>query len=210
MVTHSDGEPSDFELLHRWQQGDAASGNALVGRHYGSVRRFFDLRLNRLSEDLTQRTFLACVEQLDRGSPSSFRAYLFGIARKQMLMHLRKEHRAERAMRFEKESTVMGTSLTGVFAKRREQYFLLLVLVGLPTDLVHTLQLYYWEGMTTVEIGEATETSASTVASRLARARELLREGLSRTAMPAPIRASVLGDLEAWTRSLTQPVPPQR
>ena len=55
------GRPTDFELLERWRGGDQGSGNLLVERHYTSVRRFFDLRLNRLSEDLTQRTFLACV-----------------------------------------------------------------------------------------------------------------------------------------------------
>ncbi len=198
-------EPTDFDLLARWRGGDQGSGNLLFERHYTSVRRFFDLRLNRLSEDLTQRTFLACVEQRDRGPHTSFRAYLFGIARNQMMMSLRKEQRFDRAMRFDAEPTMLVTSLTGVFARRRDQHLLLLALVQLPPDLLQIVQLYYWETMSTAEIGEALEINASTVGTRLARARERLRTVLGSMKLTDEQRATLLDNTEALTRSLTTP-----
>ena len=78
---------SDFELLRRWREGDAEASNQLVARHYDSVRRFFEVRLTHAAEDLTQRTFLACIESLGKQQlHTSFRSYLFGVARNQMLM----------------------------------------------------------------------------------------------------------------------------
>lgn len=198
-------EPTDFDLLARWRGGDQGSGNLLFERHYASVRRFFDLRLNRLSEDLTQRTFLACVEQRDRGPHTSFRAYLFGIARNQMMMSLRKEQRFDRAMRFDAEPTMLVTSLTGVFARRRDQHLLLLALVQLPPDLLQIVQLYYWETMSTAEIGEALEINASTVGTRLARARDRLQTVLGSMKLTDEQRATLLDNTEALTRSLTTP-----
>lgn len=197
--------PTDFELLERWRNGDQTSGNLLFERHYTSVRRFFDLRLNRLSEDLTQRTFLACVEQRERGPHTSFRAYLFGIARNQMLMSLRKEKRFDRAMRFENEPTMLATSLTGVFARRREQHLLLLALVQLPPEMLQVVQLYYWEALSTAEIGEALDISPSAVGSRLQRARERLRTILESMKLTDEQRAMLLDNVEALTRSLTDP-----
>ncbi len=205
MTESGTAEPTDFDLLERWRKGDQGSGNLLFERHYTSVRRFFDLRLNRLSEDLTQRTFLACVEQRDQGPHTSFRAYLFGIARNQMLMSLRKEQRFDRAMRFDAEPTMLVTSLTGVFARRRDQHLLLLALVQLPPDLLQIVQLYYWEAMSTAEIGEALDINPSTVGTRLARARERLRAILGAMKLTDEQRTTLMDNTEALTRSLTRP-----
>lgn len=199
-------ETTDFDLLHRWKAGDQRAGDELVRRHYESVRRFFDVRVPRASEDLTQRTFLACTESLDRQRPSSFRAYLFGIARNQMLMHLRSESRLD-AMRFfddDAEPAPAATSLTGIFARCEEHHYLLRAIVQLPTELQITVQLYYWEGLPTAEIGEATETNPSTVTTRLARARTLLGQYLEQMRIPDRVRISVVSNLEDWTRSLTR------
>lgn len=66
----------DVALLQAWREGDGHAGDALVTRHYKSVLRFFELR-TRAAEDLTQRTFLACVEGRDRIQlANGFRAYL--------------------------------------------------------------------------------------------------------------------------------------
>ena len=194
----------DFALLRAWRQGDEAAANELSTRHYASVLRFFEVKASNLAEDLTQRTFLACVEALDRvASTSSFRAYLFGIARNQLLMHLRKQTRRDELSRFDTPATPsMKTSVSMLVARHEEQLLLVRALVELPTEHQMLLQLYYWDGLTTTEIAVVFGIPASTVAGRLSRARQLLGEQI--TALPAApaSRASLMADLERWTRSV--------
>ena len=90
-----DEQSSDCELLERWRRGDNVAGSCLVKRHFDAVQRFFASKAPGHNEDLIQQTFMACVEAKDafRGD-SSFRAYLFGLARFQLLSHYRKLYRA--------------------------------------------------------------------------------------------------------------------
>ncbi len=75
---------TDEELLHAWRCGDKAAGDKLVDRHYESVDRFFRNKVNEHDlGDLTQRTFLACLEHPDRYEGrhgATFKTYLLGIA----------------------------------------------------------------------------------------------------------------------------------
>jgi len=202
------GEPSDrdFELLERWRQGDGAASNELFARHYDSVRRFFEVRLTHAAEDLTQRTFLACLESLSRRDlHTSFRSYLFGVARNQMLMHLRSSSRLDGLRSFAQtspERPSRRTSLTGVFARCEQQGLLLQALVELPPELQMVVQLYYWEGMATAEIGEVVQVPASTVTTRLARARELIKRNLAQMRLTPKMHASIVRDVPGWARSL--------
>ena len=87
---------SDAELLAAWRAGDAPAGNELVRRHFMAVYRFFVNKVSHDVDDLIQRTFLACVEGRDRfRADSSLKAYILGIARNQLLMHLRQRQRRE-------------------------------------------------------------------------------------------------------------------
>lgn len=205
-------ESSDFELLARWQGGDALAGNTLVSRHYATVRRFFEVRLTHVAEDLTQRVFLDCMHALDRGAVhTSFRAYLLGIARNRMLMHLRSTTRHDELRQFAddgRDRPSRKTSLTAVFARMQQHHLLLRAMVELPPDLQIALQLYYWDGLSTAEIGEVLQVPASTITTRLARARELIKRELARTGTPSPARASLLRDLAGWTTSLVHPDAP--
>ncbi len=200
------GQPtSDFELLASWRAGDGAAGNALVGRYYGPLLRFFELR-SRTPEDLTQETLLACVESQEgyRGE-STFRSYLFGIARRVLLKSLSNHYRAERLSSFGPAEPARGnTSLSALFARRQEQHFLLLVLSTLPEDAQTMLALHYWENLKSREIAEVMEMPTSTVTTRLSRARKTLAEGVRQMATPQT-SVALLGDLEGWTRSLAAP-----
>lgn len=194
----------DLELLLAWRRGDTAAANLLTQRHYASVRRFFDLKVTHLAEDLTQQTFLAAVEGVERyRADAGFRAYLFGIARHQLLRVLRKQGRHEHAMRFaESGAPSVATSLSVVAARREEHRALLMALSQLPTDLQIVVELYYWEGMPTAEIGAVLETNASTITSRLARARQRMLELVHEVTRPGRLRDSLLADLDGWQRSL--------
>ena len=106
-----------------------------------------------------------------------------------------------------RRATQKKTSLTFLYARREEHHLLLRSLVMLPPELQIIVQLYYWDEMPTAEIAQVVEAPASTVASRLARARELLREQIQR--MPAAgASATASGDeVVEWTRDLVRPDP---
>ena len=204
------GHASDFELVERWGRGDAEAGNELVQRHYTSVFRFFELRVTHAAEDLTQRTFLACSEALSRRTlHTSFRSYLFGIARNQMLMHLRKASRLEGLRHFgnDGDRPSRKTSMSAIFARSEQQQLLLQAMVALAPDLQIAMQLYYWDGLTTTEIGEAIGIPASTVGTRLARARDHIRDYLANLRVSAKLAASIAEDVPGWTASLVRPLP---
>lgn len=204
MTTPGDGHPSDIELLMAWRSGNAAAANALTQRHYASVRRFFDLKVTHLAEDLTQATFLAAVEGVDRyRADAGFRAYVFGIARHQLLRALRKQGRHEHAMRFAAGAgPSVATSLSVVAARREEHQVLLMALSQLPTDLQIITELYYWEAMPTAQIAEVVEANPSTITSRLHRARHLVRQHIIDMTRPGRIRDALVADLDGWQRSL--------
>ncbi len=200
----SAGEYDDVALLGMWRAGDPRAGNALLARYYPNVRRFFDVKVPRVSEDLTQRTFLACQENLHAyRAESTFKSYLFGIARFTLLRHLRKNQRAEA---FEQRLKFGGrsqkTSLSMIVANRQEHHLILLAYAKLTPDQQIAVELFYWEDMTTSEIAVVLETPVSTVTSRLSRARGVIKERLVELTSPGAIRERVVGDLEAWTRSL--------
>jgi RNA polymerase sigma-70 factor (ECF subfamily) len=201
---------SDYELLYAWRAGDGTAGNALVQRHYASVHRFFDVKVPHAAEDLTQQTFLACIEARDRlREAASFRAYLFAVARHRLLDYLRG---AERTSRLKSFRTAPGPatepSPSRVVARKQEQRLLLQALDALAPDMHIAIMLFYWEGMSTAEIAEVLELSVTAVTTRLSRARARLRETVERLAATPQVRASLLGDIEGWTRSLANAGPP--
>jgi RNA polymerase sigma factor (sigma-70 family) len=198
------GAASDFELLVAWRAGDAAAANVLTQRYYASVRRFFDLKVTHLAEDLTQQTFLAAVEGVERyRAEAGFRAYLFGISRHQLLRVLRKQGRHEHAMRFaESSAPAVATALSVVAARREEHQVLLMALSQLPTDLQIVVELYYWEGMPTAEIAAVLESNPSTITSRLARARQQIHQLVLEMTRPGRLRDTLMADLDGWQRSL--------
>ncbi len=198
-VTH-DGT-SDFELLEAWRSGDANAGNTLVGRYYGPVLRFFEMR-TRAAEDLTQRTLLGCVESRERyRGEGSFRSYLFSIARNVLMQQLASQQSAARLSRFDEPESAHRTSVSMLMARRQEQQVLLASLALLPEHVQTMIVLYYWERLTAREIGEVMGTPTSTVTTQLSRARQALHDQIQTIAAGRAGNA-LLADLDGWTRSL--------
>ncbi len=195
----------DFELVRRWQAGDEEAGDALVRRHFWSVYRFFRSKVDDAAEDLAQRTFLACVEARERVRPEQgFVSYLFGIARNQLLMHLRRHGRS--SGRFEPLETsvadLQGDRADDGLAQHEQQRALLGALRRIPVDFQIAVELYYWEELSVSQVAAVLDVAPGTVKSRLARARDKLREQLERMALPETTLHSTLSDLEGWARSL--------
>jgi RNA polymerase sigma factor (sigma-70 family) len=206
VVTDAD----DPVLLAAWRRGDSSAGDALFSRHFSAVFRFFRNKVaEAVAEDLTQTTFLACVDGLERfRGDASFRTYLFSIARNQLLMHFRRSSRAD-ASELPSTATVADFGpgpVTAVFA-RVEQKLLLHALRRIPVDSQIALELYYWEGMHPRDIAGVLDVPETTARSRIVRAREYLLQQVEALAESPEVLASTRGDFEAWARSLRALVP---
>ena len=194
----------DVDLLEAWRGGDESAGSSLLRRYVPSVFRMFQSTAADHAQDLTQRTFAACVEGRDRvRSASSFRAYVFGIARRQLLYFLRsKVGRDDRIDPLEASIQDIAQSPSQVAAGRQEQRLLLEALRRIPLDLQLTVELCYWEGMSMVEIGEVLDVPAGTVKSRLSRARALLRTVIADVADDQVAAQSTMDDFDRWASGL--------
>jgi RNA polymerase sigma-70 factor (ECF subfamily) len=190
----------DFELLRAWQAGDREAGNRLVRRHFAAVFGFFRHKVGPAADDLAQRTFLACSEGLAsyRGE-ASFRGYLFGIARKQLLRHFGEHARGEKVVDLAETTLEQLVSSPSAIAAAREETRLLAVAIRrIPLELQLTLELYYAHELPTPDVAAALELPEGTVRSRLARARTLLRAEIERCGAAAALTRSTLHDLERW------------
>jgi RNA polymerase sigma-70 factor (ECF subfamily) len=174
-------------LLEAWRAGDQAAGGALLERHYESVLRFFRTKAGDEADDLTQRTFLRCVEATSgyRGD-ASFGAFVFGIARNiarnVLFEHIRGRKRDAKVDPDFGASSILDLNprASTVMFKRAEERLLVQALQRMPVDIQMTLELYYWEELSIDEVAEAMGTAPGTIKSRLYRGRALLREELER------------------------------
>lgn len=192
-------EPTDAELLLAWRAGDREAGNALVARHARTVLRFFRRKVDVGAEDLTQRTFLAAVEARDRvDDPHGFRAYILGIAHHELLRHIKRKARPD----LPGVEAVTAVTPSGVVRLQEEQRLLLGALRKLPLDLQITLELHYWEEMTTAEIATVLGVAAGTIKWRLSRARELLAAAIAELGGDEHVRRSTVDNLDGWVASM--------
>lgn len=200
---------SDRELLHAWRDGDNDAGNALLRKHFGAVYRFFVTKVDDAAEDLTQRTFLACVEGRDRfREESSFRTYALGIARRQLLMYFRHKGRKSAPVQLGERSVVeLGASPSMVVAQQQEQDLLLAALRRIPVDFQISMELYYWEDMTMAEVADVLGVAEGTIKSRLSRGKSMLRDALAQLDASADARESTLANLDEWAARLRDSLP---
>jgi RNA polymerase sigma-70 factor (ECF subfamily) len=172
---------TDFELLASWRAGDLEAGNGLVRRHFVSLYVFVRSKAPDAADDLVQRIFEACVAARDRidDERGSFKAYLFGIARRQLVYWFREQRRDRDHVDTMNDSIAQLTgSPSRLVALRQEQHAVLSALHELPLDLQIALELYYWEELTVPEVAAVLEVPEGTIKSRLHRARQLLRDRL--------------------------------
>lgn len=163
----------DLALLQRWEQGDQRAGNLLLQSYVPALSRYFSRKLRDGADDLVQETLLACVQSI--GSfrmEASFSTYLFRIARYQLYGRYRQLDRVqEESWSDEAEWLLSSTSDEGVDEVQLES-----ALQKLPPMLRGVLELSYSEQLTQKQISESLEVPSGTVASRLRRARAMLRE----------------------------------
>ena len=169
----------EWELLEAWRAGDGQAGNQLVESHFPAVSRFFRNKLGDDVDDPIQQTFLACVEGRDRIQGTSFRSYLFGIARRRLYDHLRGTYRAVEIDFSVSSLADLGTTPSQAVARNQRAQLLHTAMAQIPLEAQIALELAYWEGLSGAEIAIALEVQEPTVRSRLARARTRLREAVT-------------------------------
>lgn len=202
----------DVELARAWAGGNAAAGNLLVKRHFGSVYAFFRNKIDGDIDDIIQRTFLACVEAIGRfRHDASFRTFLLGIARKQLLMFLRTKRRRPAVLDFSESSVAdlgMDTAASppGALAVRRERKLLLRALRHLPVDDQIALELFYWEEMPGAAIADVLEMPHATVRTRLRRARQRLDKKIDELGEDAALVASTVDGFKDWVAAIREEI----
>jgi RNA polymerase sigma-70 factor (ECF subfamily) len=173
----------DLLLLEQWRGGDEQAGHQLFARHFAAIYRFFEHKSGSEADELTQRTFLACVAAKDQfRSQSSFRTYLFTIARNELYAHLRRQTHNQ-ALDFELTSIAeIATSPSSRLDRARRIDRLRCALAELPAEQQLLLELHYWHDLEAAELAEVFGASAGTIRVRLLRARRALRERIAASA----------------------------
>ena len=202
------GMAQDAELLARWREGDMRAGEALFERYYELVERFFANKVGDQSDDLVQETFAACVVGRDRVDEARFRSYLFAVAYNVLSRHLRQRYRGGHEVDLDKISVCdAGMGPSTLMAKRREQRLLLEGLRNIPVTFQVLLELYYWEDLSSRQIGEVLGLQERTVRARLQKARELLERAMERVARSPAILEQTRSHLEEWARQCRDLMP---
>jgi len=193
---------SDLELLERWRQGDQSGGRDLFARYFDQLHRFFSNKCNE-PDEMVQLTFLALLKaaRAQFQGRSSFRTYVFTIARNELYRHVKQ---LQRGKNFDPEvssiveiATTVGTRL----ARNQEHKQLCAALRTLPLEQQTLLELHYWEDIEAPQLAEIFETELGAMRMRLHRARTALREAmLSNKAVPAHVLASN-ETLDTWARN---------
>jgi RNA polymerase sigma-70 factor (ECF subfamily) len=159
---------TDLELLERWRSGDREAGGRLVTRHFLDVRTYFRLRMPTDYEDLHQETFTRLSRSLDnfRGE-SSFRTYLFRIARNVLAEALRKRYRAEFDPIVSSIVDLTGDSQGTIMIEREHLRMLFDSLRALPLDEQDLIELYYFQRIGARELADLFGLAEGGVRSRL-------------------------------------------
>ncbi len=196
-----DAHDRDRELLEQWRAGDQARGRELFARYFDQLHRFF---ANKCAEpdELVQATFMALLKARDQfAGRSSFRTYMFTIARNELYRHVRS---LKRERDFDPEvssiaqvATTIGTRL----ARSQEHKQLCAALRTLPIEQQTLLELHYWEDIDTNQLAEIFDTEPGAMRMRLHRARIALREAMLSGKCAPPQALVSIETMDTWAKT---------
>lgn len=169
----------DQDLLDRWRAGDQAAGRDLFARYFDQLYRFFS---NKSAEpdEMVQSTLLAMVKSRDQfAGRSSFRTYVFTIARHVLHRQLRTIMRERDFDPALSSIAEIATSIRSRLAREADHKRLCEALQMLSVENQTLLELHYWEGLDADALAEIFEVENQTIRTRLSRARAALRERMS-------------------------------
>ncbi|MCS6864727.1 MAG: sigma-70 family RNA polymerase sigma factor [Gemmataceae bacterium] len=187
---------ADGELLTRYRlHRDPDAFGSLVRRHgpmvWGVCRRV--LRDTHAAEDAFQATFLVLAQKADAVyPPEQLGAWLYGVAYRTALKARGRAWRQQRTERHYATENLARQVLHNDSAEL--QQLLDEQLLALPAKYREPLRLCALQGLNKAQIAAQLGVPEGTVSSRLARARQMLRQRLERrgVAVPAAVFATLL------------------
>lgn len=194
----------DQALLARWREGDQTSGRELFRKYFDQLHRFFATKCDD-PDELVQATFLAMVKAKDQfGGRSSFRTYIFTIARHELYRHLRG---LKRVRLFDPELSSIAQIVTtpGARLARGEDHRRLIeALRTLPVEQQTLLELHYWEDLDAAALAEVFEVNSGAIRTRLTRARAALRDAMAAAHAAPPEALASVENLDTWARQVAR------
>ena len=189
-------ESSDVDLLRRAAAGDRDSFGLVFQRYQHVVYRFARAMTgsDEIAKDVTQEVFVVLIRQLARYNPerAAFGTYLYGVARNVSRERLRRDRRflslSSNVGSWHSESRSDDPFERMANAETNAQ--MRCALARLPVKYREVLILCDLHNLAYAEAAAILRTSTSTVRSRLHRARQLLRERLSRLGHPTAHRGA--------------------
>jgi len=173
--------PDETALVERARSGDAEAFGALYEQRRAQIYTFlrYLVRDREEAADLTQQVFVRAWDGLPRlRKPEVFGAWLHRIARNLARDRAKSARvRMEEPLPDEDETVGAGDAGSGLLEKEMRRQVRDAV-AALPEIHRGAVVMHHVEGLSVNEIAQALGVSPGTVMSRLARAREALRERL--------------------------------
>ena len=178
---HRDAD--DEALVDRFLGGDRAAFDALVLRYQDRLHRFVAWSISTGdADDTTQDVFVEAYRSLGTWRrKSTFRTWLYGVARNVCRHHARQTRRRDRT----RDDSGVGDCPDHTFgpfesvATRSELADLMVAVIRLPREQRVTLMLRAWEGLSYDEIAAVTNVPKGTVRSRLHSARRVVAQAIA-------------------------------
>jgi RNA polymerase sigma-70 factor (ECF subfamily) len=166
---------TDEALMLAYQAGDRGAFEELFDRYRAPIWTFFKRRTWQPGEadELTQETFLAVLQAAARYRPqAAFRSYLFAIAFNQLLAWRRRARR-------DAPPVPEGQDVSNEAADPADLLWVREALAALAPDDREIVMLREYDALTYAEIATLVGLPATTIRSRLFRARASLRARLA-------------------------------
>lgn len=170
---------NDYSLIQSFQEGDEFAFIGLYNRFKNPVYAFCLKMLGdrAQAEDVMQETFLRVYENRDRlMKTSSFKSWLFTIARNQCLNTIRKSGRTVMMYPAARNSLVSQDTPVSHMEKSEQVEYVTELLARLKPDYREVIILREYQNLSYQEIAAATRSSLSAVKSRLFKARRKLEQ----------------------------------
>ncbi|TMQ10017.1 MAG: sigma-70 family RNA polymerase sigma factor [Deltaproteobacteria bacterium] len=182
----------DLTLLDRWSAGDKEAEHKTDGE----------------IDDLVQKTFLACLKGRETfRRQSSFRTYLFAIARHVLFGYGRRRTTGPATLDFAEISVEsLSTSVVTRVSKKQDRAALLAALRALPLDQQILLEMFYWEELERDQLAEVFDVNTATIGTRLFRARQALQ---GRLTAPSGVNGDNAEGFDDWAKGLGRDAAPK-
>jgi RNA polymerase sigma-70 factor (ECF subfamily) len=171
----------DLVMLQRWREGDNRAGDALFKKYYDPMDRFFRGKVRDQERgDLVHNVFLSLMKTADgfRGD-CSVRSHIYRIAQRVLIDFYRKKRRNFDPLTHSVVD-LAGLAPSRVLSEVNRHRALQRCIEALPLAQQQLIELYYWEGMTSVALAPVFGISQEAVRTRVFVVRKALRVCLAK------------------------------